>query len=326
MVKRKLNFLIYGAGVIGSIFACKLLGSGHNVHILARGNRLKEIKANGIILRNSLTGKKDSYKVEIKESLEPEDIYDYILVVMQKTQVDTVLPILAKNKTPNIVFIVNNPSGYDRWIKLLGKERMIIGFPSAGGERKAGEVNYFIGRGLSKLFQATTFGEIDGSKTQRLVNLVKAFKSAGFSPVIHHNMDAWQKTHVALITPIANVLYKYNGNNRSLSKSANDIKKMLMAVREGFNALRHMGISITPIKLNFIYLPTPILVPLFQIFMGSKIAEIAIAKHANVAKDEMLLLQKEFKKLIAQSEVQTPMFDELAKYNQAGQGDGSSVP
>lgn len=321
MMKRNLNFLIYGAGVIGSIFAGKLLGSGYNVQILARGNRLKEIKDNGIILRNSLTGKKDRYNVEIKESLNPEDIYDYVIVVMQKTQVDMVLPILAKNKTPNIVFIVNNSSGYDEWIKVLGKERIIIGFPSAGGERLDGEVNYFIGRGLSQLFQSTTFGEIDGSTTQRLVNLVKAFRSAGFSPVINHNMDAWQKTHVALITPIANSLYKYNGDNRLLSKSSNDIKKMLIAVREGFNALRHIGTSITPVKLNFLYMPTFILVPVFRVLMGSKIAEVAIAKHANIAKDEMLQLQKEFKKLIEHSGVQTVIFDELTKYNQCKEED-----
>lgn len=256
MGKRNLSFLIYGAGVIGSIFACRLLGSGYNVHILARGNRFREIKDSGIILKNSLTGKKDRYSVEIKESLEPEDIYDYIIVVMQRTQVNMVLPMLAKNKTPNIVFVVNNPSGYDEWIEFLGKERIMIGFPSAGGERKDGEVNYFIGKGLSKLFQATTFGEIDGSSTQRLENLVKAFKSAGFSSVINHNMDAWQKTHVALITPIANSIYKYNGSNYSLSKSSKDLKKMLIAVREGFNALRQIGISITPVKLNFFYLPT----------------------------------------------------------------------
>jgi 2-dehydropantoate 2-reductase len=108
-----------------------------------------------------------------------------------------------------------------------------------------------------------------------------------------------------------------NGSNYSLSKSSKDLKKMLIAVREGFNALRHIGISITPVKLNFFYLPTFILVPVFRILMGSKIAEIAMAKHANVAKDEMLLLQTEFKKLIEQSGVQTAMFDELAKYNQS---------
>jgi 2-dehydropantoate 2-reductase len=134
-------------------------------------------------------------------------------------------------------------------------------------------------------------------------------------------MDAWQKTHVTLITPIANSLYKYNGDNRLLSKSSNDIKKMLIAVREGFNALRHIGTSITPVKLNFLYMPTFILVPVFRVLMGSKIAEVAIAKHANVTKDEMLQLQKEFKKIIEHSGVQTAMFDELTKYNQCKEED-----
>ena len=36
--------LVYGAGVIGSIFAGKLFKSGINTVILARKNRLREIK------------------------------------------------------------------------------------------------------------------------------------------------------------------------------------------------------------------------------------------------------------------------------------------
>jgi len=42
------NILIYGAGVIGSIFAAKLSLSENDVTVLARGNRLTELQANGV--------------------------------------------------------------------------------------------------------------------------------------------------------------------------------------------------------------------------------------------------------------------------------------
>lgn len=42
-----MNVLIYGAGVIGSIFAAKLCLSGQNVTVLARGKRLEEIRDTG---------------------------------------------------------------------------------------------------------------------------------------------------------------------------------------------------------------------------------------------------------------------------------------
>jgi len=53
-----MKILIYGAGVIGSIFAVKLSLSGENVTVLARGKRLEEIRDTGIVLRSPKTGKR----------------------------------------------------------------------------------------------------------------------------------------------------------------------------------------------------------------------------------------------------------------------------
>lgn len=39
-----MKLLIYGAGVIGSIFGARLALAGHDVTMLARGKRLAEIK------------------------------------------------------------------------------------------------------------------------------------------------------------------------------------------------------------------------------------------------------------------------------------------
>ena len=69
----------------------------------------------------------------------------------------------------------------------------MIGFPSAGGVRKNGEVHYFIGTGIAKLFQSTTFGEIDGVRTKRLVQLVKIFKHAGFQPSISKSLEEYYR-------------------------------------------------------------------------------------------------------------------------------------
>lgn len=52
-----MKILIYGAGVIGSIFAGKLAIAGNDVTVLARGKRFDEIKKSGIILVNPKTEK-----------------------------------------------------------------------------------------------------------------------------------------------------------------------------------------------------------------------------------------------------------------------------
>lgn len=45
-----MRILIYGAGVISSIFAGMLAASGKDVTVLARGKRLEELRQNGIVL------------------------------------------------------------------------------------------------------------------------------------------------------------------------------------------------------------------------------------------------------------------------------------
>jgi len=291
------RILIYGAGAIGSIFAGKLKKYGNDVTILARRNRYKEIIDNGLVLRNALTDKVEVQNVRCIKELNEDDIYEYIIVVVQNNQVDNILPILAKNKSSNIVFVVNNPLGYSKYITAIGKERVMIGFPSAGGERKEGLVSYFIGTGLARIMQTTTFGEIDGTVTLRLKRLIEIFRIAKFDPTISKNIDAWQKTHVAFVIPIANALIRFGSDNKKLSKSRATIKQMIYATREGFAALEKQNIKIEPCKLNFYYLPVWLLSTIFQLFFMTKIAEYSMAKHTIVAKKEIQILEHQFKQL-----------------------------
>jgi len=288
------KILVYGAGVIGSIFAGKLSKTGNNVTILARGTRYEEICTKGIILRNALTNKIETIHVNCISELSENDIYEYILVVVQNNQIDPILPILSRNKSKNIVFVVNNPLGYTKYISAVGKERVLIGFPSAGGERKDGIVSYFIGTGCAKIMQTTTFGEIDGSISIRLKELVIIFKKARFDPTISTNMDAWQKTHIAFVIPISNALYRFNSENKKLAYSRKTINEMILATREGFAALKENGIDIEPRKLHFYYLPKWLLCTFYQILFLTKISEYSMAKHTAVAKQEIKDLEDQF--------------------------------
>jgi 2-dehydropantoate 2-reductase len=308
-----LKILIYGAGVIGSIFAGKLKLSGCDVTVLARGKRLADLKANNIVLVRPDTKRNETAKVHVIHTLLPDDLYDYIFVVMQRTQVDRVLPILSRNHSKNMVFVVNTAAGYEDWVKAIGPDRLMLGFPSAGGARVNGQVYYFIGRGFARLFQTTTFSEYSGYKTERLRNIVAAFNRAGIPSVISTNMDMWQKTHVAMVTSIANALYKYNSDNYALAKSYKDVKLMISAIKEGFAVLNKLGIKITPAKLNYFRLPSFCLVFVWKVVLGTQLAETAMAKHTLTARDEMICLQKEFDILITQSEMSTPSIDKLRK-------------
>lgn len=308
-----MNILIYGAGVIGSIFAGKLALSKNNVTVLARGARFEEIKENGIILVNPKTRKRECVLVHAIDTLLPDIEYDYIIVAMQRNQVDEILPVLNANCSKNIVFVVNTASGYDKWVNSVGKDRLMIGFPSAGGERNNGEVNYFIGKGLQRVFQTTTFGEYSGVKTERVKKLIEIFNHAKIPSVFCSDMDAWQKTHVALVSSIANALYGYKCDNFRLGHSYKDVKDMVNGIKEGFQVLRKNGIKPAPKKLAWINFPTPMLTVIFCLFMRTTLAETTMAKHCVVAKSEMIFLQSEFDKLILRSGVKTPTIEKLKK-------------
>jgi 2-dehydropantoate 2-reductase len=184
--------------------------------------------------------------------------------------------------------------GYQKWIDTVGRERVMIGFPSAGGVRKNGEVHYFIGKWVAKLFQSTTFGELDGARTERLMRLVKVFKHAEFQPSVTKAPDAWQKTHVAVILPVVKALYRYHSNNYELSKSYKTLKYAILGTRELFRVLKSINVQIEPKKLNFYYLPAFLIVFVCMLVMKTKIAEFAMAQHTLVAKEEMDALEAHF--------------------------------
>lgn len=309
-----MRFLIYGAGTIGSIFAGKLAIKGYDVTILARGKRFEQIVKDGIILQRADSTQSEVTRMKVIDTLQEDDVYDYILVTMQKTQVESILPALSKNKSPNIVFVVNNALGYGEWAAAVGENRLMVGFPSAGGERREGRVYYFIGRGILRAFQTTTFGEYHGKKTERLRKLIKVFNKSGIPAVSSGNMDVWQKTHVSIVTSIANALYKHDSDNYSLGKSYMDIHLMVRGIKEGLGVIRKLGYPITPAKLNYFKLPACIIASVFKIVMGTKLAEITMAKHTVAARDEMMHLQREFDMLIEKSGVRTPAIDVLKGY------------
>lgn len=308
-----MKILIYGAGVIGSIFAVRLYLSGQDVTVLARGKRLEKIKESGVTVCNLKTNKIEIAKVKVVDTLSPQMKYDFIFVVMQGTQIDSVLDSLSQNCTKNIVFVVNTAAGYDKWENVIGAERLLFGFPSAGGERADGLVNYFVGKGMMRAFQTTTFGEANRKKTQRTTDIIEVFKRAGIPSVFCSDMDAWQKTHVAMVTSIANALYKHSCDNRDLAASWSDVKEMVLGIKEGFAVLKKLGIKPTPRKLGYFNLPTCVLAVVFKLFMGTQLAEITMAKHCIAAQTEMVSLQAEFDQLINKSGMKTPHID-LNKY------------
>ena len=304
--------LVYGAGVLGSLYAGKLHQAGYNVTMLARGQRLAELREQGLLLVEDDRDNVEQMPVQVTDRLDPEDTYDLVLVVVRKNQIPSVLPSLAANQhTPNVLFLVNNAEGPGPLIQALGRERVLLGFPGAGGQRVDGVVRYR----LASSVQPTTIGELDGRQSDRLGHITRAFHDAGLPVAVSDNMDAWLKTHVALVSPIANALYMAGGSNYRLANTRDGLVLLVRAVKEGLQVLRSLNIPITPAKYRVLaWLPEPLLVAVLHKSLATPRAELVLARHANAARDEMLTLADEFRALAKQSGVSTPAIDALHCY------------
>jgi 2-dehydropantoate 2-reductase len=289
------KILIIGAGVIGSIYAVNLSNAGYSVTMVARASRLAELQENGLLFHNSKTNNIDKAEVKVINIISDYDIYDYIFVTVRYEHIDNVLLEIKSNFSQNVVTMINNPLGYDKWEQILGKGRIIPAFPGAGGKIDKGVLHYKL---TTKLIQSTTFGELSGDKSARIMELYDILKSSGFLVSICSNMDAWQKSHLAMVLPMANAIYFDGGDNYSTARNRQAIHNMSLSLKENFNFLKSIGIIITPAKLNiFRICPVCFLSLFLKLLYRTKFAQVLISNHANKARHEMNLLNKDFVKL-----------------------------
>lgn len=310
------KILIYGAGPLGSFYAARLTQAGHDVALLARGQRLADLREHGVVLRNFETGEQSVTPVNLVERLSPEDAYDLVLVIMRKNRACDILPILAANKhTPNVVFLMNNAAGPDEFVRALGKDRVLVGFPMAGGSFEGHTVVYLSGNADKPM--TIPIGEVDGRLTERAQRVARILESmAGHKVEIRTDMDAWLKSHVALLMPgMAAALYAVGTDLERLARTRDGLILAIRATREAFRVLRALHVPIVPPKIRmFGWMPEPVLVRLLRKLLCDPNMQIALLGHAKAGHDEITHLRDEFLVLVRGTSVPTPAIDELRRY------------
>ncbi len=304
-----MRILIYGAGVQGSLYAARLHEHGHEVSLLARGQRLVDLRAHGVILQDMATGRHTMTPVPVVDRLDPADMYDLAIVPVRREQVGAILPILAAaDCIPTILFMHNHAGGSDALVAAVGRERVLLGFPGASGRRQGPAIEY-----ITIPQQPTTLGELDGQATPRATAIAAALRGAGFRVAISRDMDAWLKTHAVLVTAVSGALYLADGDNERLARTPDAVALFASGVREGFGALRALGIPPPPRSLQAIFgwLPNRITVAYWRRLFGSPQGETYFAWHARTAWEEGKALADEVQALVRSSGHATPAFDQL---------------
>jgi 2-dehydropantoate 2-reductase len=300
MTSDNVRILVIGAGVNGSVCAAWLFRHGVDVTVLARGKRLAAIQSDGIVIENAFSQKRTVARVRAIGELASGDTYDYILVVVRRNQVAALLPTLAANSSPNVVFMNNNLVGPGEIVAALGTERSMLGFVFAGGKRD-GEIIRAIGP-FARPMMPTPFGEIDGRVTPRLKRLVKLLNGAGLRAKVSTNIVDYLATHASGVAALVPLALKYGIDVKALARSSDDLKLAATAMRETLPVLKALGHKIVPGGHQILSVtPVSVLALLLRLLCNSRIGEVV-----HQAPDEMRALADDLRAAVIRSGVPAP--------------------
>ena len=301
-----MRILVLGAGVVGSVYAAHLHEAGKDVTVLARGGRLNYIRENGIVLEETGGEGRTVTGIPVIEELEMENSYGLVLVAVRRDQIEGVMESLAPHwNTPNIAFLMSNVAGPDELTRDLGRERVLMGFPSMGGIRKGNSVHYIADNGRRGKGLTITIGELDGRISPRIERITNTFEDTVITVEVVPYIDAWLKNYFAHVLPLAFAIYRSDGNTNALAKDKKTLNLITKASREGIQALKKLRVPITPPK------NLPLLDSNLNKWLSHETAEVSIVGHINAARDEFTQLAQDFRTLIQKSSIKTPAIDEL---------------
>ena len=295
-----MRILIIGAGVLGSNLAHSIKKS-NDVTILARNKTYENLKNNGLIIKHKL-GKRSVDHFNVIDKLDENDIYDVIFVVSRFSSLHSIVKIIEKNNSKNIVFVGNNMN-VEKYMNIKDKN-VLFAFFMAAGKKYDGYINSIC---LNKI----EIGRTDGKDISN--EFIKSiFNETKIKLTIENKMNDYFKTHACAVLPLVFASYKVDGNLKLLKKDKEYSLLIMDAIIEGYDVLKKLGYEILPKgeyencvnkkeKCAFIY----------RFMFSNFIGKMCISDHAMSAREEFILLDNEFEKLKKKSKLETKVYDKL---------------
>lgn len=314
----QMKILVYGAGVLGSYLAHVLHRGGNDVTLLARGKRLEKLRKNGLVIRHYLQFHTTVDQVGLTDHFEKSDVYDIVFVVMQRQQLDGVLPQICENEGCGLFVLVGNNATAEETRLYIEEhsgtpKRVVFAFQSSGGRRENGRV-ISIHFAAPKLEGSMTAGSLGGDASWR-PTLERAFSKTSYRLRISEHMDAWLKCHAAFVLPICFACYAADGDLRKIAGNRYFLDRTIDAVQEGYRVVEACGYPIEPKEdEDFVTNHRLKCRLMLRLMAATPIGKLAASNHAMAAKAEMRRLYDDFCSLKQESGIDTPAWDELAHH------------
>jgi len=260
-----MNICIFGSGAIGSYIGALLMRSGINVSLICRGNHLKSIKNNGLLMQSAVS--KNEYFCKPIATDNPNDLekQDFIIVTLKAHSAaqtaNMITPLLKENTT-----VVSAVNGLPWWyfykinsqyenMKLQSVDPKNLQWDYITPERSLGCVVYPAAEikepGHVYHLEGDRFpiGEPDGSISDRAKILSKILIHAGLKSPVRKKIrdDIWMKLWGNLafnpISVLTGDTLEDIANNKN---SCSIVRKMML---EGQAVAEALGVNF-PISLE----------------------------------------------------------------------------
>jgi hypothetical protein len=129
-----------------------------------------------------------------------------------------------------VLFLLNWAAGPEPLGAVIGRERVLLSFPTAAGTMDGDVVRYRPPTLLTRRFPMPV-GEPDGRATPRLERIVRAFRAAGINAKAHPQMDSWLKTHAAFVVPLGQAVLAAGGPG-ALADDPDAVRDMIRLMRQ----------------------------------------------------------------------------------------------
>jgi 2-dehydropantoate 2-reductase len=234
-----MRIAIVGAGGVGGYFGGRLAATGADVHFMARGAHLEAMRANGLRI---ISPKGDVHIPRVNATddpaaIGPADVVFFAVKLYDADAAVRMLPPLVGSQTIVLPF-QNGVDGVDIVSRAVGREH------AGGGTCYVSAAIAEPGVIRHTAMDHLIFGELDGSRSTRLEQLLDACSLTNFQSTLSAdiNVDIWTKfTRLSVLSAMTTVTRSPLG----VIMKDPDLRQMLKdAVAEALAVARAKGIGV----------------------------------------------------------------------------------
>lgn len=222
---KKLNILVYGAGAVGLSILYFLKRSEHNVTLIARGETVELIGANGVSVYDKETGEKVTFQVSVSDNFDHVKEADIIFLAVKCYDLDQVVANIhsqlntgtlpdsnTSSRKPILVSLQNGHGSLEKIAKYTEHVvQCIVSYNAWLDDKRT--VGYQLNGGL-------TLGSLKPEQSQLALSVADIFGTRINVKATDRIQDAM---HSKLLSNLSNSVNALTGNDYS---NDNDIKAM----------------------------------------------------------------------------------------------------